>query len=149
MIQLPLVVFALGIAIGGASAWTIESWRHGKKIAEIQLQQSEIEKNNLREVRVQESKRYKELQDAQIAAQKRNELLKQDSRRTALELGRLRDTINKDRDDSTSESPGACTERRIALGELLVTCSERHTELAATADGHVNDIKTLIESWPK
>lgn len=46
-------------------------------------------------------------------------------------------------------SPAACIDTGTTLTELLAQCADQYTNLAATTDRHVSDIKTLIGSWPK
>ena len=43
---------------------------------------------------------------------------------------------------------GACTEYGAAVSGLLDQCATAHQELAAVADGHVNDVRTCHEAWP-
>jgi multidrug resistance efflux pump len=33
--------------------------------------------------------------------------------------------------------------------ELFLQCTDRYVELAAKADGHASDVRTLIDAWPK
>jgi hypothetical protein len=50
---------------------------------------------------------------------------------------------------TAATSLDACTVAANATSELLVVCAERYTELAGKAEGHVSDIRTLTEAWPK
>ena len=43
----------------------------------------------------------------------------------------------------------ACLVSASTHAELLDQCRARYSELAGKAQGHVTDIKALIESWPK
>lgn len=86
----------------------------------------------------------------------------------ALNAARSRETVlRRERDIARTESDGlreqsAAAARRLAdaphatvldyattAGELLADCSRGYQELAATADGHANDVRTLIEAWPQ
>ena len=86
----------------------------------------------------------------------------------ALNAARSRETVlRRERDIARTESGGlreqsADAARRLAAaphatvldyattaGELLADCSRGYQELAATADGHANDVRTLIEAWPQ
>jgi regulator of protease activity HflC (stomatin/prohibitin superfamily) len=43
----------------------------------------------------------------------------------------------------------ACLIDATAKTELLTQCATRYTDVAAAADGHASDIKTLTEAWPR
>jgi hypothetical protein len=64
------------------------------------------------------------------------------------ELGRLRNalrTANQQREESAS----AAAQRASALGELLAASAQAHRELAQRCDRHVNDLRLLLDAWPK
>ena len=49
---------------------------------------------------------------------------------------------------NTITHAAAVAEYASTAGELLAQCGAEITELAAKADGHANDVRTLIEAWP-
>ena len=64
------------------------------------------------------------------------------------ELDRLRKQASVGAGDAGT-SIGACTEYAAAATDVLGECAGALQSLAATADGHVNDIRTLTGSWPE
>jgi uncharacterized protein YfiM (DUF2279 family) len=50
---------------------------------------------------------------------------------------------------AANTSHDACAIAARTSGELLAICADRYTELAGKAEGHVSDIRTLMEAWPK
>lgn len=54
-------------------------------------------------------------------------------------------TLRKNLANDTRE---AAVERATTLSTVLGQCGERYTSLAKSCDGHVSDIKTLMDSWP-
>lgn len=44
--------------------------------------------------------------------------------------------------------PAAVADYAATVGELLADCGRRHQELAAKADGHASDVRTLVQAWP-
>jgi phage-related minor tail protein len=87
----------------------------------------------------------------------KNEAIKQAQSRAAenaAAAGRAKSELARLRESSAigarhaSTSSGACTEYATTATDVLNECGGALVELAATADGHVNDIKTLTGSWP-
>ena len=67
----------------------------------------------------------------------------------ASESDGLRNDIEALRVQLDSASREAAVERAAAIGAVLQQCAARHQSLAQRCDGHVSDLKTLIESWPR
>ena len=61
----------------------------------------------------------------------------------------LRDDLAGVRDQLSQLSRDAVVERAAAVGDILAQCSARYTKLAATADRHASDVRTLIDAWPR
>jgi len=139
----------LGAAIAAAGAWQVQSWRYTGQINEMKAAQAEAVNTATREARAQESKRYQGVQDAQAAAQARAQAARRDADAARTELDRLRDDLRATRGGVPGESATACTQRADAGGELLAQCAAAYSDLAAVADRHANDARTLIEAWPK
>ena len=148
-----LYVFAaVGIvagALGFAGGWQTQGWRMGEQIAALKTAQAEAVNTAAREARAQESKRFQGVQDAQAAAQTRAVAARRDADAARSELDRLRGTLSIARGGVPDESAAACAVRADAGGELLAQCAAAYLDLAAIADRHANDARTLIEAWPK
>ena len=148
-----LYVFAaVGIvagALGFASGWQTQGWRLGEQIEAIKSQQAEAVATATREARAQESARFTNVQEAQNAAQKRAQVARADADRARGELDRLRDTIRATAGGVPGESTAACTQRADAAADVLAQCGAAYQDLAAIADRHASDARTLVEAWPK
>ncbi len=88
--------------------------------------------------------------DAQNEARKREIALRADVQSARNALASLRRTADLSR--AAYRQSGAPTNAGAntadAAIDLLVRCSERYSDLAAKADGHVSDVKTLTQAWP-
>ena len=148
-----LYVFAaVGIvagALGFASGWQVQGWRLGEQIAAIKAAQIEAVNTATREARAQESARFTNVQEAQHAATKRAQTARLDADRARTELDRLRDQLATTRGGVPGESAAACAQRADAGADVLGQCAAAYSDLAAVADRHANDARTLIEAWPK
>ena len=148
-----LYVFAaVGIvagALGFAGGWQTQGWRLGEQISKIKSDQLEAVNDAVREARATESRRFKEAQDAQAAAQARAISARRDADRARTELDRLRDELASTRGGVPGESTAACAVRADAGADVLAQCAAAYLSMAGIADRHANDARTLIEAWPK
>lgn len=99
-----------------------------------------------------ESRRLEQLRQSAADAAARNSATRSarilaDAASAGDSVARLRDAIRARR--SAEESAAAATQRADSLGELLAASAEAHRELATRCDRHVNDLRTLLEAWPK
>lgn len=139
----------LGAAIAATGAWQVQSWRYTGQIATIKAAQLEAVNTATREARAQESKRFQGVQDAQAAAQTRAVAARRDADAARYELDRLRNSVATTRGGVPGESTAACTQRAATAGDVLGQCAAAYLDLAAIADRHASDARTLIEAWPK
>ena len=148
-----LYVFAaVGIvagALGFAGGWQTQGWRLGEQISKMKEAQAEAVNVATREARTTESRRFTNVQEAQNAAQKRAQTARLDADRARTELDRLRDELASTRGGVPGESTAACAVRADAGADVLGQCAAAYLDLAAIADRHANDARTLIEAWPK
>ena len=82
-------------------------------------------------------------------AAKRAQSHRADAHSARTELDRLRDQLTSARGGVPGESPAACTQRADAAADVLSQCATAYLDLAAIADRHASDARTLIEAWPK
>ena len=144
-------------AVAATGAWQVQSWRYDARIAELQQQHAGAVAAAQAQALSAERKITGRYQGALNDARKRSIALQGAADGARDELDRLRDearaAIARARSASAcTASPepatarddvlGACTATIEALGRELV-------ELAKDADRHVDDIKTLIQAWPK
>ena len=139
----------LGASIAAVGAYKVQDWRYTGQINQIRAAQAEAVNTATREARAQESARFKGVQDAQAAAQTRAQVARRDADRARSELDRMRDTLSATRGGVPGESPAACAVRADAAADVLAQCGAAYQDLAAIADRHASDARTLIEAWPK
>ena len=139
----------LGASIAAVGAYKVQDWRYTGQINQIKAAQAEAVNTATREARAQESARFKGVQDAQAAAQTRAQVARRDADRARSELDRMRDTLSATRGGVPGESTAACTQRADAAADVLSQCGAAYLDLAAIADRHASDARTLIEAWPK
>ena len=139
----------LGASIAAVGAYKVQDWRYTGQINQIKAAQAEAVNTATREARAQESARFKGVQDAQAAAQTRAQVARRDADRARSELDRMRDTLSATRGGVPGESTAACAQRADAAADVLAQCGAAYQDLAAIADRHASDARTLIEAWPK
>ena len=139
----------LGASIAAVGAYKVQDWRYTGQINQIRAAQAEAVNTATREARAQESARFKGVQDAQAAAQTRAQVARRDADRARSELDRMRDTLSATRGGVPGESTAACAQRADAAADVLSQCATAYLDLAAIADRHASDARTLIEAWPK
>ena len=144
-----VAVAIVSAALAGWGVWTGQAWRYTGQIASIKLEHAQAVTDATREARATESRRFKEVQDAQANATKRAQVARADSAAAHSELSRLRDAIRTrpvclPGDTASAGNVGADT-----AGQLLAECSGAYQDLAATADRLHADRMMLLESWPR
>ena len=149
MIWTHVAAAILAALIAFTGGWKVQGWRLGEQITQIKAAQLEAVNTAVRDARAQESARFKGVQDAQAAAQTRAQVARRDADRARGELDRMRDTLSATRGGVPGESTAACAVRADAAADVLSQCATTYLDLAAIADRHASDARTLIESWPK
>lgn len=149
MIWTHVAAAILAAVVAFAGGWKVQGWRLGEQIAQIKAAQLEAVNTATREARAQESKRFQGVQDAQAAAQTRAVAARRDADAARTELDRLRNSVAAARGGVPGESAAACAQRADAAGDVLGQCAAAYSEMAAIADRHASDARTLIEAWPK
>lgn len=138
-------------ALGAACAWGAWMFQGNRYEAELgklrteyaQAQFRALEKAHAETIRLQSRK-----DEAERLAAVRQSALARDLAASRDALGRLSHTADGAlrRAGDTHE---ACLATAAAQGTVLNQCSARLVEVAGAADGHVSDIQTLTDSWPK
>ena len=130
-----LAAFVAGAVVNG--------WRYDVKIANIEkAYQLEVEQSE-RKTRQIADQYMEALNNART---RENEIrLAADGARS--ELDRLRITIKK-RSAAVTASPDSTVDYSIASADVFGECAAELTALAGKADGHVSDLRTMIEAWP-
>ena len=155
MIYTHLAAALLAAIIAAAGAWQVQGWRLGE--------QAQASKTTLETFRREHAEslvratgaalhatiQWQKVKDAAIdRAQKRAKTQAADAAAARRDVDSLRDAIATASLRLPGAAPAACTEYATASSGLLDQCAAAYQELAAVADGHVNDVRTLAEAWP-
>ena len=134
-----LAAFAAGAVVNG---WRVKS-HYQSEISAIEAER-QAERNEAERKTRRISDQYMEALNN--ARTRENEIrLAADGARS--ELDRLRVTIKK-RSSAVAASPASAVDYSIASSDVFGECAAELTALAGKADGHVTDLRTMIEAWP-
>jgi hypothetical protein len=139
-----LAIVVLSAAAGFGAAWQLQAHQITKLKLEHTNERIEIQ----RAARIVADRASTAVIVAQNNATNRVSVLRR-------ELDSARGTASGLRDEidvamrASATSIDACAIAARTSGELLAVCADRYTELAGKAQGHVSDIRTLVEAWPK
>lgn len=89
---------------------------------------------------------------AEQAASSRQRTLLADAGAARVELDRLRSALESHTSPRLTASGvtfAPSLDYADPVPELFLQCTARYIDLAAKADGHANDVKTLVDAWPK
>lgn len=149
---LRLIPFAVSALAGFAIAWWIQGLRltsAEQEFIEYKQDQREIYQDAVdaaqKKTAALETK-VKEAENAATERAKENKILADAVNRTSASL---RDATATTRSGLPVASRDACIKTADTGLALLDKCQAEYGRLAAAADGHVSDIKTLMEAWPK
>ena len=146
----------LSAAIAATGAWTVQSWR-----MDAQVQAGKTALETLRREHAESLTRatagalhttlawQKEKDDAIDRAQQRAKSQAASAAAARSERNSLRDTLAAASLRLPDATPSACTEYATAASGLLDQCAAAYQELAAVADGHVSDVRLMLEAWPQ
>lgn len=149
MIQNYLIIGAASALLAFGGAWKVQGWRYGEQINEIKHNLAEQRVAAVTAARTEEKTRYEKVLAAERAAKQRSETLARDAAGARAESNRLRDELAAAKRRVPQESTAAIRERTALLTDLLGDCSENYQGMAGTADRLANDVRTLIEAWPR
>lgn len=139
---LAAIIGALLIVIG-VRGFALESVR-------AELAEAKAEASSLRELAARQAQN---LITAVLKAEHESKKRETDLRAAAIAAATESDGLRNDLDAARSElgklSRDAAIERAAAIGAVLAQCAARHQDLAQRCDRHTNDLRTMIEAWPK
>lgn len=99
-----------------------------------------------REREILSNERVRKAESNAETLQNQNRLLAADA---AAAAGRLRNELDAARGRLSAATADACRSTASAALELLGTCADEYRSVAAAADGHAADVKTMTEAWPR
>lgn len=141
--NLMIISSAIAFAMGFGVAWQVQSGR----MDSLKLEAAN-ERINQQRIARQTSERYSAaLAQAQNAAQTRRSVIAASVDANGAGLIGLRDTTAAVRSSAATDT--ARDAYADAVTELFDQCSTTLVRVAGQADGHLSDLQTMIEAWPK
>lgn len=90
-----------------------------------------------------------QVQEAQANGLKREETIKALAAAVGKSSDSLRNTANAIRLGLPNATVEAARTAADAFATVFTDCQRRYADVAAKADGHASDVRTLDEAWPK
>lgn len=144
-----IIAAILSAALGFGAAWKYQSHKYGEQIATMQKDAAQATtkavKAAMDKTQADQQRKDDALREANLRSQK-NAIAAAAANRTA---SSLRDQLATARAGLPQATCEAARNYAATLSDVFGQCTERLTELAAKADGHASDAKTLAESWPQ
>ena len=143
-----IVAAAIAGALAFGAAWQVQAWRYGGQIADLKREHAEAVASSAKSA-LKLTEHYRENADAAVKkAEARAAQNKRDADRLRVELDGVRGDLASVPERIRSASREAVDQYAAAATVVFEQCTRRYSELAAIADGHANDVRTLIDAWP-
>lgn len=148
MIYTHAAAFLAGLAVAAASIWHVQAWRYDAQIADIKTAQAQAatlaSEENARNFRAIITQYEGALNDAR----KREADLRRNVAAARTESDGLRDAIYAFRAKLPNATASTVAVAADTAAELLGACAAEYQDVAAAADGHAADVRTLSSAWP-
>ena len=153
--SLSTITHAVAAFIAGVMVWFFQAARLGAELADERLQAAQYREQVTAERAAANARVAQAGQQVATAYQgalndaiKNQATLQAAATRAGRERDSLREQLSTAQQRIATASASAIAEYASTSGELLAECGAEITELAAKADGHANDVRTLTEAWP-
>lgn len=147
--NLALVSAAAASILTGIAIWTVQAWKYEGIISDIKYEQSEaarkVFESAQRQFEIDIAQKDKAIHEATLRAQKNQAL----ARALDSDVDSLRAQLAS---SSTSMPTASCEAVRNyanTLSAVFGSCTERYSDLARNAQGHLSDTIMLEQAWPK
>ena len=143
-----LLAAAVSATASALITWQLLSGQYHSELSDLRLAYQESALKASQQAAAETARLQEQKDEALRQAAQRQRNLARDVAAARDALGRLQDAASSAADRSEAACPAA-TFDTVALARVLGKCSAELQDLAARADGHVSDIRTLMEAWPK
>lgn len=143
-----LALIVLAVALMGFG-W-VKGAEHGEQ--RLLKYQAQIEKNDAAANKLHAATALKwrdNVIKAQNAGNKRAQQAKADADAATAVAGSLQHDLDQFKRDLPTLTRAAVDKYAVALDDVLGQCSSRLTDMAAKAQGHAGDVRTLSDAWPR
>ena len=145
----------VALIVGAIGGWTVQGWRMAKQIAQLTGTMDRMileHTEDLAKANTEALTRYAELErKKQEAVDEANRIAQRNARAAAnarAESERLRNQVAA-ADRVSTATVASLREYTTTLGAVFGECVAEVERLAATADGHALDSRTLNGAWPR
>ena len=155
MVVAQVMRYAAALAVGAVLAWGAQGWRMDAQVqagkAALETLKREHAESLTRATAgaLNATLKWQKVKDDAIdRAQQRAKAQAHSADIARRERDSLRNTIAAASLRLPDASHAACAEYATAAGGLLDQCSAAYQELARQCDGHVSDVRLMLEAWP-
>ena len=156
MIYTHVAAALLSAAIAATGAWYVQGWRMDAQVQASQAALESLKREHAEALTraaasaLNATQSWQKVKDDAIdRAQQRAKSAAASAAAARAERDSLRNTIAAASLRLPDATPSACTEYATAVGGLLDQCSAAHQELARQCDGHVSDVRLMLDAWPQ
>lgn len=142
--NIALITSAIAATAGFALAWNLQA----HQITKMELTHANERISIQRAARATIERTSNAVIKAQNDAAGRVAVIKRNADSLRVSVDGLRDDLDVTARAAAS-TIDACNRHAATVSGLLIASATRYRELAQTCDGHVSDVKTLIQAWPK
>lgn len=143
------IALAVSAAIGAGGAWVWQSNKYERLLSEQRTEYATAQARALERAHADTQRLQDQASKAAAAATARAKRLADDRDALRAAADGLRDDIATARLRLPSATCDAAVEYATAATDVFQQCATALERLAEKTDGHANDAKTLMESWPK
>lgn len=142
-----LIAMLVAAVISGLTAWTVNGWRLNAKISQLN-QNHALALTKASEAAAAETARMqKEKDDAIAQAQQIAQRNAAAASAAGRERDRLRNELSASRAALANSTPASVVDYADTLTVVFEQCVREYLDMAAKADGHALDAKTLYDGW--
>ena len=147
--------YAAALAVGAVLAWGAQGWRMGAQVQSGKTALETLKREHAESLTratagaLNATLAWQKVKDDAIdRAQQRAKTLAASAAAARRDADSLRSTLASASLRLPDATPSACVEYATASSGLLDQCAAAYQGLAAVADGHAGDVRTLTEAWP-
>ena len=148
MIYTHVASFIAGLALAATATWHIQAWRYDAQIADIKAAHTQAARLASEETARNFRAITTKYEGALNAARTRETVLRRNADLARTESDGLRSQLTDAARRIAAAPPASVAEYATTVSHLFSDCSRRYQELGVQADGHANDVRTLVEAWP-
>ena len=134
--------------VAALAAWFFQDNRYAAELAELRLEHADAVTKATSTLRAEQQAIATKYQGAINAATERETISRRHLDAAARESAGLREQLSGAARRIAAAPPAAVAEYATTVSGLFADCSRDYQELAGTATGHANDVRTLSEAWP-